>query len=268
MPLAYQALDGEGHFIEVNSSWLETLGYSYEEVIGKPFSEFLHPDWKEHFKENFPRFKAVGEVMGVEFEMVKKDGSFIIVSFNGKNVTGGFLQTHCIFNDITKKKQVEEELRKSRERYRTIMDSMEEPLYIGSQDLRFEYLNSSMIKRIGYNATGEKCFKVIHGFDNQCSWCSYDAIKKGETYSITIVSPKDHHTFDISSSPSVNTDGSVSMLNVLRDITQIKEMEKQLQQAQKMEAIGILAGGIAYDFNNILFFSCRLYGDVIGGPLW
>lgn len=71
-PLAYQSLDKTGNIIEVNSTWLDILGYSKKEVIGKSFSDFLHPDWKEHFKDNFPRFKAVGEVMGVEFEMIKK----------------------------------------------------------------------------------------------------------------------------------------------------------------------------------------------------
>ena len=59
-PLGYQSLDENGLFLEVNQAWLDTLGYSREEVLGKPFGDFLHPDWEDHFKENFPRFKAVG----------------------------------------------------------------------------------------------------------------------------------------------------------------------------------------------------------------
>lgn len=112
-PLSYQSLDENGNFLDVNETWLKVLGYTRDEVIGRNFAEFLHPDWKTHFKENFPRFKAVGEVLGVEFEMKKKDGSFILVSFNGKigkHPDQSFQQTHCIFQDITEKKQEEERL--------------------------------------------------------------------------------------------------------------------------------------------------------------
>jgi len=111
-PLSYQSLDENGCFIEVNQTWLDTLGYSIEDVIGKNFSEFLHPDWKEHFNENFPRFKAIGEVLGAEFEMVKKDGSTMLVSFNGKigkGPEGRFKKTHCVFRDITFNSLVKEQ---------------------------------------------------------------------------------------------------------------------------------------------------------------
>lgn len=103
-PLGYQSLDENGHFIAVNKTWLEALGYTKEEVIGKSFADFLYPDWRDHFKENFPRFKSIGEVLGVEFEMVKKNGDLILVSFTGKisrDEKGNFQQTHCIFHDTT-----------------------------------------------------------------------------------------------------------------------------------------------------------------------
>ncbi len=99
-PLAYQSLDKSGHLIDVNRAWLDTLGYDREEVIGKSFGNFLHRDWKDHFSQNFPRFKAVGEVMGVEFEMIKKDGESIFVSFSGvtgMDCKGHFNKTHCFF---------------------------------------------------------------------------------------------------------------------------------------------------------------------------
>jgi len=114
-PLGYQSLDENGRFIQVNQTWLDTLGYAREDVIGKSFADFLHPDWQDHFKENFPRFKAIGEIMGVEFEMMKKDGAFIQVSFNGKiarDQNGHFQQTHCILHDITDRKKAEAEREK------------------------------------------------------------------------------------------------------------------------------------------------------------
>lgn len=116
-PRCYQSLDENGCFLEVNKTWLTTLGYSKEEVVGRSFAEFLHPEWKGQFKENFPRFMAVGEILGVEFEMMKKDGSTILVKFDGRigyDDEGNFLQTHCMLDDITeltrkdKEKQVNE----------------------------------------------------------------------------------------------------------------------------------------------------------------
>ena len=65
-PLSYQSSDENGCFVAVNDAWLKTLGYSIEEVIGKSFGDFIHPEWSDYFKENFPRFKNLGEIIGVE----------------------------------------------------------------------------------------------------------------------------------------------------------------------------------------------------------
>jgi len=111
-PLGYQSLDEKGHLLLVNQKWLDTLGYEREEVIGKSFGDFLHPDWVDHFKENFPRFKAAGEILSVEFEMVKKDGSLILAAFHGKirsDPKGRFIQTHCVFQDITEQRKAEKD---------------------------------------------------------------------------------------------------------------------------------------------------------------
>ena len=52
-PLSYQSLDEKGCFLAVNQAWLDSLGYAKEEVIGQNFSEFLHPNWKNHFKDDY-----------------------------------------------------------------------------------------------------------------------------------------------------------------------------------------------------------------------
>ena len=105
-PLAYQSLDEQGRIIEVNHAWMDMLGYSREEVIGRSMGEFLSNEWKKHFKENFPRFKNLGEILGVEFEIRTKEGIPLLVSVNGKigyDEEGNFLQTHCILYDITER---------------------------------------------------------------------------------------------------------------------------------------------------------------------
>lgn len=117
-PLPYQSLNEEGNIIEVNDTWLRILGYTRDEVVGRNFAEFLHPEWKNHFKTKFPQFKAVGEILGNEFLMRKKDGTEILVSFQGKIVkdsVGKFQQTYCVFHDISKQRQSDEEKRKLQE---------------------------------------------------------------------------------------------------------------------------------------------------------
>ena len=105
-PLAYQSLDEQGRLIEVNPAWLDMLGYTRDEVIGRSVAEFLSHEWQDHFKQNFPRFKSVGEVLGVEFEFRTKGGTPVLVSVNGKigkDKDGNFQQTHCILYDITER---------------------------------------------------------------------------------------------------------------------------------------------------------------------
>lgn len=128
-PFAYQSLDGTGCLLDVNKEWLETLGYDREEVLGRNFGEFLHPAGQQHFQQNFPQFKAVGEILGVEFDMLKKDGSIVRVCFDGKiarNPAGDFQQTYCVFQNVTRQKQaaeIQNALGMSEERLQLAQDS-------------------------------------------------------------------------------------------------------------------------------------------------
>lgn len=113
-PMAYQSLDAEGRIITVNQAWLKTMDFSKEEVLGKNFSEFLPPEAKEHFAKFFPKFKAAGHIDGIEHTLQKKDGSKILVTFDGKIVydeDGGFKQTQCVFTDVTERRKQEQALR-------------------------------------------------------------------------------------------------------------------------------------------------------------
>jgi len=113
-PLGYQSLDDQGRLLDVNLAWLATLGYSREQVIGRWFGEFLSPEYVERFRTRFEEFKAAGETSGVQFEMVRKDGSRIVVEFDGRigyDADGAFQQTHCTMRDITDRVHAEETAR-------------------------------------------------------------------------------------------------------------------------------------------------------------
>ncbi|MEW6368084.1 MAG: PAS domain S-box protein [Acidobacteriota bacterium] len=111
-PTAYQSLGADGNIIEVNNAWLAELGYERGDVIGKWFGDLLAGDGPALFVERFPQLKERGEVHGAEYEAKRKDGQTILVCLDGRiarDQKGAFLQTHCMFTNITERRRAEEE---------------------------------------------------------------------------------------------------------------------------------------------------------------
>ncbi|HBZ55376.1 MAG TPA: hypothetical protein DEO88_08220 [Syntrophobacteraceae bacterium] len=110
-PIGYQSLDGQGCLLEVNRAWLGHLGYQREEVIGRWFGDFLVASDAKSFPERFDRFKTAGEVQGVAFEMIHRDGHRLQVELDGRisrDEYGRFVQTHCTMRDVTQQRQAEQ----------------------------------------------------------------------------------------------------------------------------------------------------------------
>ena len=117
-PLSYQSLDNNGNFIDINPTWIKTLGYTREEIIGNWFGDFLHPDFVEHFRKNFSNFKKNGFIHNVQFKIKHKQGNYLFIAFEGivgYNPNGSIKQTFCTFKDITTEFYVKEELIKAKE---------------------------------------------------------------------------------------------------------------------------------------------------------
>ncbi len=117
-PVAYQSLNGFGEFLDVNSRFTETLGYTAKDVIGKPFVNILHPDCRDYFTKQFSKVNIVGDLKGIELLMRKKNLEEILVSFNARVSTSTsriFQQVHCVFHDITKVRESEKAIIKAKE---------------------------------------------------------------------------------------------------------------------------------------------------------
>jgi len=155
--------------------------------------------------------------------------------------------------EADERSKAEEALRESEEKYRSMMESMKDAAYICSHEFRIEYMNQKMISRVGQEPIGQLCHKAVYDNDKKCSWCIMDKVQQGEHIEYELADPKDNHYYSIMNSPINHSDGSISKLTILHDITEKKETEVLLSQARKMESVGTMAGGIAHDFNNILY---------------
>jgi len=115
-PLPYQSLDAGGRVLDVNQAWLDALGYERDEVMGRWFGDFLPPGQQGRFGECFAHLQTRGRISGLEFELLRKDGSLLPVMYDGRiarHADGSFMATHCIWRDLSAERAAREDLRRS-----------------------------------------------------------------------------------------------------------------------------------------------------------
>lgn len=114
-PCGYHSLDADGAFILINDTELQWLGYSREEIVGqKKFIDLISASSLQIFQNNFPVFKAQGSIRDLEFEMVRRDGSFLPVLISATALydkNGNFQMSRTAVYDRTEQKRAEEEIR-------------------------------------------------------------------------------------------------------------------------------------------------------------
>jgi len=234
-------LDRNFVYQAVNKAYLEPFGLSRRDVIGhgvsevlgeKIFKEIIRPNAEQclngehvHFSEwlDFPvRGKRYMEINYYPYLGADREVKGFVVNAR----------------DITEHKQAEEAVRESEEKYRAIVAAFDGLIYTCSHDYRIEFINQRYIDKLGFDPTGQLCYKALQNRDDICSWCDNERVFRGETVKREVKNEKDGRWYYITNTPIHHADGSVSKQSLIIDITQRKIAEWALDvERRRLENI-------------------------------
>ncbi|MRR35957.1 PAS domain-containing sensor histidine kinase, partial [bacterium] len=133
---------------------------------------------------------------------------------------------------LAQRRRAEEELATERNKLRGILDAMPASVCIVNRSHEIEYANSALVQEFG-SVEGHTCFDYFHGRSDPCPDCRFYQASEGEGAPWEWYSAKNSKTYEIFETPLKNTDGSVALLALMRDITTRKEAEKELRASRE-----------------------------------
>lgn len=239
------------------------LGYSRSEMIGQPISRILPPDRLGEPSRSLERLIGGDQVVHHETVRVRKDGRQIQVSVTLsplRDMRGKVIGDSAIFRDVGERKEIEDALRRSEAGFRSLVHNAPYGILRTKPDGRIVQANPAMVRMLGYASEQEllglnMAQRVYRRPEERAQAVAWTG-KQDSVHGVELEwRRKDGSMFTVRCDTHVVMDreGYLEFLETfVEDVTERRELELQLRQGQKMEAIGRLAGGIAHDFNNLL----------------
>ncbi len=255
----------DGTITYVNPAFEKVYGFTRDETIGKTPRILKSGILAQEHYEEFWNTLLSGKSIRDEFVNKTKDGRLITVGtsvnpvFSTQGAMIGFI---AVQEDITESKRIEAALAHERTLLRTLIDNLPDYIYVKDTESRFILNNVAITHLLGASTPTEIVGRRDSDFFPRKLASQYYTDEQGIIRSGQPLINREETLIDAAGNrrwvlttkvPLRDGDGKiVGIVGMNRDITERKQLEQQLLQAQKMESVGTLAGGIAHDFNNIL----------------
>ena len=258
-------LDVDGNHTIVNPAAAQMLGYTVDELKGRHSHATWHSrkaDGSPYPPEECPIYSTCkdGKAHHITDEVFwRKDGTSFPVEYTSVPITEDekIIGAVVTFSDITERKQAEVSLKQSELKYKNIIRTAQDGFWYVDTDGRFLDVNDAACKMLGYERGELLKMKIsdIEAIEDKADVIRHIAKMRdagGDRFE-TKHKRKDGTIVEVEVTTTFIKDADNERIFVFaRDITERKRLEEQLLQAQKMESIGQLAGGVAHDFNNLL----------------